>query len=85
MTTYYPGFQITSWNGLCGPAGLPEAMVEKASALLRKALASDALRAAFLAQGATTVSMSPADTAAFRRAQEKELAPVIRASGARVD
>ena len=85
MATYYPGFQITSWNGLCGPAGLPPAMVEKASMLTRKALASDALRTAYLGQGATPVWMSPADTAVYRRAQEKLLAPVIKASGARVD
>ena len=30
MTEFYPGFEITSWGGLCGPAGLPPAMVEKA-------------------------------------------------------
>ena len=31
------------------------------------------------------VPMGPADTAAFRRSEEKQLAPVIKASGARVD
>jgi tripartite-type tricarboxylate transporter receptor subunit TctC len=85
MSEYLPGFQITSWGGLCGPAGLPPAMVEKASALTKKALASNALKTAFLAQGATPMWMSPADTAAFRRSEEKQLAPVIRASRARVD
>ena len=39
MAEFYPGFNITSWGGLCGPAGLPPAMVEKAAALTRKALA----------------------------------------------
>jgi hypothetical protein len=29
--------------------------------------------------------MSPADTAAYRAADERRLAPVIKASGARVD
>jgi tripartite-type tricarboxylate transporter receptor subunit TctC len=85
MSEYLPGFQITSWGGLCGPAGLPPAMVEKASALTKKALSSNALKTAFLAQGATPMWMSPADTAAFRRSEEKQLAPVIKASGARVD
>jgi hypothetical protein len=28
--------------------------------------------------------MSPADTAAFRRKQEQDLAPIIKASGAKV-
>jgi tripartite-type tricarboxylate transporter receptor subunit TctC len=85
MSEYLPGFQITSWGGLCGPAGLPPAIVEIAAALTKKALASSALKTAFLAQGATPMWMNPADTAAFRRAEEKQLAPVIKASGARVD
>jgi tripartite-type tricarboxylate transporter receptor subunit TctC len=85
MKDFYPDFQITSWGGLCGPAGLPPAMVEKASALAKKALASEALKTAFLAQGATPLWLSPADTAAFRRADEKKLAPIIIASGAKVN
>ena len=85
MSEFYPGFQITSWGGLCGPAGLPPAMVEKASALTKKALTSDNLKKAFLQQAATTMWMSAADTAAFRRKQEQDLAPIIKASGAKVD
>jgi tripartite-type tricarboxylate transporter receptor subunit TctC len=85
MNDFYPGFQITSWGGMCGPAGLPPAMVEKASALTKKALASQALKTAFLAQGATALWFSPADSAAFRRAEEKQLAPIIIASGAKVN
>lgn len=85
MNDFYPGFQITSWGGLCGPAGLPPAVVEKASALCKKALESDALKTAFLAQGAVPFWKSPADAAAFRRNEEKQLAPVIVASGAKVN
>jgi tripartite-type tricarboxylate transporter receptor subunit TctC len=85
MSDFYPGFQITSWGGLCGPAGLPPPIVEKASALAKKALASEVLKTAYLAQGATPLWLSPADTAAFRRSDEKKLAPVIIASGAKVN
>jgi len=84
MTEFYPGFHITSWGGLCGPAGLPPAMVEKAAALTKKALESESLKKAFIQQAAVTMWMSPADTAAFRRKQELDLAPIIKASGARV-
>src|SRR5215475_743017 len=85
MAEFYPGFNITSWGGLCGPAGLPPAMVEKAAALTEKALASENVKKAFIQQAATTYWMGPADLAAFRRKQEQDLAPIIRASGARVD
>ena len=85
MTEYLPGFQITSWGGLCGPAGLPPAMVEKASELTKQALAKESLKTAFLGQGATPFWRSPSGAAEFRRSEEKQLAPVIKASGAKVD
>ncbi|MFO1161664.1 MAG: tripartite tricarboxylate transporter substrate binding protein [Reyranellaceae bacterium] len=85
MSEYMPGFQITSWGGLCGPAGLPPAMVEKASALVKQALESKALETAFLAQGATPFYKTAAEAATFRRSEEAMLAPIIKASGARVD
>jgi tripartite-type tricarboxylate transporter receptor subunit TctC len=85
MSEFYPGFNITSWGGLCGPAGLPPAMVEKAAALTKKALESGNLKKTFAQQAATTNWMSPADTAQFRRKQEQDLAPIIKASGAKVD
>jgi hypothetical protein len=39
----------------------------------------------FEKQGATRIWMSPADTAAYRAMDEKRLAPVIKASGAKVE
>jgi tripartite-type tricarboxylate transporter receptor subunit TctC len=85
MAEFLPGYEINSWGGICGPAGLPPAMVDKLSALTKTALESDALIESYLKQGATPMWMSPADTAAYRAADERRLAPVIRASGARVD
>ncbi len=85
MAEFLPGFEITSWGGVCGPAGLPPSMVEKLSALARKALESDAVMEAFDKQGATRIWMNPADTAAYRAADEKRLAPIIKASGAKVE
>src|SRR5262245_52537814 len=85
MSEFYPGFNITSWGCLCGPAGRSPAMVEKAAELTKKALQSEALKKTFVQQAATPNWMSPADTAAFRRKQEQDLAPIIKASGARVD
>jgi tripartite-type tricarboxylate transporter receptor subunit TctC len=85
MAEFLPGFEITSWGGICGPAGLPPAMVDKCAAFTKQALAGPAVKAAFDQQGATAFWMTPADTAAYRAADEKRLAPVIKASGAKVD
>lgn len=85
MAETLPGFEITSWGGICGPAGLPPAMVEKCAELAKKALESPRVKASFEQQGATAFWMSPKDTGAYRVADEKKLAPVIKASGAKVE
>ena len=43
------------------------------------------LKARFLDLSATAIWRSPADTLAYRDSEEKRLAPIIKASGARVD
>jgi tripartite-type tricarboxylate transporter receptor subunit TctC len=85
MAEFVPGFDVNSWGGICGPAGLPPAMVEKLSALTHKALKSEDLKKGYLGQGATPLWMSPDDTAAYRAADEKRLAPIVKASGAKVE
>ena len=82
---FLPGFEITSWGGVCAPAGVPPAMVEKLSALTKQALQKPSVKAAFDQQGANQIWMTPAETAAYRAAEEKKLAPVIKASGAKVE
>ncbi len=85
MAELLPGFEITSWGGICAPAGVPPAMIERLSALCRKTLESPAVKEAFDKQGATRTWMSRADTEAFRALDEKRFAPIIKASGAKVD
>ena len=85
MAEFLPGFDITSWGGICGPAGLPAAMVEKCSALAKRALESEPVKKAFEQQGATAIWLNPVDTGAMRMRDEQRLAPVIKASGAKVD
>lgn len=82
---FLPGFKIISWGGFCGPAGMPPAMVEKANGLLKKALESPKVMEAFEKAGATRRWLNPADTAKYRADNEAKLAPVIKASGAKVE
>ena len=80
-----PGFDINSWTTLTGPAKLPPEVIARLSELSKKALQSDDLKAKFLDLAATAIWRSPADTLAYRDSEEARLAPIIRASGARVD
>jgi len=58
---------------------------QRLSELSRKALESDDLKAKFLDLAATAIWRSPADTLAYRDSEQARLAPIIRASGARVE
>jgi tripartite-type tricarboxylate transporter receptor subunit TctC len=80
-----PGFDINSWTTLTGPARLPPDVVARLSELSKKALESEDLKAKFLDLSATAIWRSQADTLAYRDQEEKRLAPIIKASGARVD
>jgi len=85
MTEFLPGYDINSWGGICGPAGLPTPMVDKLNALAKQALDSDDVKNAYLKNGATPFWKSVADTVAYRRAEEARFAPIVKASGAKVD
>jgi tripartite-type tricarboxylate transporter receptor subunit TctC len=85
MAEFLPGFEITSWGGVMGPAGMPKPAVERLSALTKQALESPDLIARFRENGATTWWTTPEGLADFRRQNEAAFAPLIRASGARVD
>jgi tripartite-type tricarboxylate transporter receptor subunit TctC len=85
MAEFLPGFEITSWGGVMGPAGMPEPVVQRISELARQALKDPDLVTKFRDNGATTWFTSPADLAAFRAANQAAFAPIIRAAGAQVD
>ncbi len=80
-----PGYDMSSWTCVCGPAGLPRPVVQRLSDLSRRALASEELKRQYLEQGATAWWTAPEQIADFRAAEERRLAPIIRASGARVE
>jgi len=78
------GFDIVSWTTLTGPAKLPPDVISHLSSLSRQALESTDLKAKFQDLGATAWWRTPAETLAYRDAEEARLAPIIRKSSARV-
>jgi tripartite-type tricarboxylate transporter receptor subunit TctC len=85
MTEFLPGYDINSWGGICGPAGMPQPIVDKLNALAKQALDSDEVKKAYLKNGATPLWKDVAGTVAYRRAEEARFAPIVKASGAKVD
>jgi tripartite-type tricarboxylate transporter receptor subunit TctC len=85
MAEFLPGFEIDSWGGVMGPAGLAPAVVSRLSALAKQALESEDVKKKYFENGATTWWTTPEELARFRAQNEAAFAPIIRASGARVE
>ena len=74
-------FELMSWVGLVGPAGLPEPIVEQLNAQLRRTLAKPELRDKLVALGAEVVPSTAAELDAFMRQQLQSWGTKIRNAG----
>ena len=74
-----------AWNGLVGPASLPEAVVQKINADVNGVLQDAAVRQALDAQGLSVVGGSPADFKRVIDADVKRWGPVITRLGIKLD
>ena len=79
------GFEASSWFGLLAPAGTPADVVNRLQQVTAKALNSPAMKEKLLAQGAIPSGNTPAEFAKLIEAEIKKWAPVVKASGAKVD
>jgi tripartite-type tricarboxylate transporter receptor subunit TctC len=76
-----PGYEITSWAAMIGPANMKADLVAQINALTVKALADPMLKARYADLGATPWPASSAEIKAFRDAEEARLLPVLKAAG----
>lgn len=79
------GFEASSWFGLLAPAGTPPEVVLRLQQETAKALSTPAVKEKLLAQGAIPGGNSPQEFARLIDAEIKKWAPVVKASGAKVD
>ena len=79
------GFEASSWFGLLAPAGTPPEVVLRLQQETAKALNTPAIKEKLLAQGAIPSGNTPQEFAKLIDAEIKKWAPVVKASGARLD
>jgi tripartite-type tricarboxylate transporter receptor subunit TctC len=77
----YPGFDMSAWWGLVGPAALPDAVVRKVAAVVRPILDSKEFRDQFASQGITPQKLE-LDGFARRIVQDGvKFAEIVRRAG----
>jgi len=80
-----PGLVAVNWWGVLMPAGTPRPIVDKLNADTVKALADPDVKKRFADLGVEAVSSTPAEFAAFIRAEMDKYAKLIREANIRVN
>ena len=79
------GHIALQWNGFFAPAKTPQPIIERLHQEVAKAVHLPDVKERFEAEGATPAGTSPAEFAAFYRAEAAKWAEVAKRSGTRLD
>jgi tripartite-type tricarboxylate transporter receptor subunit TctC len=80
-----PGFEVTAWGGIIGPANMPKDIVTRLNAEIRTALASPAVKERFKTLGADPSPSTPEEFREMSRVETAKWAKIVKFSGARID
>jgi len=81
MAEVLPGFAMTSWTAMIGPANMKPDLVAQVNGLTSKALADRVLQERYADLGATPWPASPSEISKFRDSEEARLLPIMKAAG----
>lgn len=79
------GFEVGSWQALYAPAGTPKNVIDRLHQEVTAALAAPEVVARFQQMGLTTSPMTPAEFAAFQRAEIAKWSAVVKDARLRVE
>ena len=83
---FYPGFENSIWLGLFGPAGMPEDVLERLRAEVRRALESPEVKASLMGKGSLeTLELSPQDFSALIHRDHERFGKLIRSLSIKAD
>jgi tripartite-type tricarboxylate transporter receptor subunit TctC len=81
----FPQVITTNWFGIAGPSGIPDAIVERMSEELRRALGTVQVRERLATIGVEPVGTPAAEAQAFVLSEIGRWGEVVRATGVRLD
>lgn len=78
-------FDVSSWFGLIAPKGTPKDIIDKLNKAMNAAFDKPEVKEAYAKLGAVAEKNTPDDFSKFIRAEVTNWAPIVKASGAKVD
>ncbi len=79
------GYETYTWNALFAPAKTPKEIVAKLNAAANKAIADPAVKEQLAKFSAATVGSTPEELGEHVKAELAKWAPIVKASGAKID
>jgi tripartite-type tricarboxylate transporter receptor subunit TctC len=76
-----PGYEVTTWGGIIGPAGMPRQIVARLSEEVQKAAKSPTVNERYSALGSDPIGTTPEQFTAFIRKEYLKWAEVIKRAG----
>ena len=77
--------EVASWYGVLAPAGTPQAILDRLNAEVAKALAAPEVRESLAGEGGEVLGGTPAQFAAFLKAEQAKWSKVVKDSGVKLD
>jgi tripartite-type tricarboxylate transporter receptor subunit TctC len=81
----WPDFDVRGWFGVVAPAGTPKEIVDRYNSTIKAMLARPDTLQRLSNIGLDPLSSTPDEFAAFIKAEVAKWAPVVKASGAKVE
>ena len=80
-----PGYEATAWFGVGMPKGTPREIIDKVNAEVNRALADPKMRERLAELGGKPIAGTPEDFGKVIAAETEKWAPIVKASGAKVE
>jgi tripartite-type tricarboxylate transporter receptor subunit TctC len=85
VSDFLPGFEASSWQGLCAPKGTPPDIINRLNSEINAAVADPKIKAQFEELSLIVLSGSPADFGKLIADDTEKWAKVVRFAGLKAD
>jgi len=80
-----PGYEASSWSGVCAPSGTPAGIVEMLNKEINAALTDPTIKARLASIGSTAITGSPAEFATFLTEETDKWGKVVRTANIKAE
>ena len=80
-----PGYEVSTWNGIVGPVGMPKPVIVRLNAEINKAIVSPTMRERLAAVGADPAPGTPEQFGQLMRREYVKWGEVVKRAGAKID